>query len=190
MSAFSLVPPRLKMSGGRRASVTAAVFFFFILCDFLLSSQAQTPTPSPAPVTCGQRSNTSCEECLKNVTCLWCRPTQQCMDYPVRNILPPGSVCPLTDARWGVCWVNFQILIITMSVLAGVIIIGVLICCFCCCKCERTGNKREDAKVERQTHARKARQKARRSEMQLRHDEIRSKYGVAKDNPYARMDDH
>ncbi|KAF3694929.1 Unconventional myosin-X Unconventional myosin-10 [Channa argus] len=51
-------------------------------------------------------------------------------------------------------------------------------------------NKREDAKAERQKHARKDRQKARRTEMQLRHDEIRQKYGLAKDNPYARMDDH
>ncbi|KAG7227497.1 hypothetical protein INR49_005312 [Caranx melampygus] len=86
--------------------------------------------------------------------------------------------------------VNFQVLIITMSVLAGIIIIAILICCFCCCKCERIGNKKEDAKVERQARARKARQKARRTEMQLRHDEIRQKYGLAKDNPYSRMDDH
>ncbi|KAJ4933252.1 hypothetical protein JOQ06_030085 [Pogonophryne albipinna] len=86
--------------------------------------------------------------------------------------------------------INFQILIITMSVLGGVIIISILVCCFCCCKCERVGNKREDAKVERQTRARTSRQKAKRTEMQMRHDEIRQKYGVAKENPYARMDDH
>uniref|UniRef100_A0A673CJK0 Pituitary tumor-transforming gene 1 protein-interacting protein-like n=2 Tax=Sphaeramia orbicularis TaxID=375764 RepID=A0A673CJK0_9TELE len=157
---------------------------------FILSAEAQTSNPSPDSVPCALRSNTSCDECLQNVTCLWCIPTKQCVDYPVRNILPSKSVCPLSDARWGLCWVNFQILIITMSVLAGVIIIAIFVCCFCCCKCERIGNKREDAKVERQTRARKARQKARRTEMQLRHDEIRQKYGLAKDNPYARMDDH
>ncbi|TNN84480.1 Pituitary tumor-transforming gene 1 protein-interacting protein [Liparis tanakae] len=63
--------------------------------------------------------------------------------------------------------INFQILIITMSVLGGVIIIGIIVCCCCCCKCERIG----------------------RTEMHLRHDEIRQKYGMAKDNPYARMND-
>lgn len=150
---------------------------------------AQTPTPPPS-IPCASKSNTSCGDCLQNVTCLWCDQTAQCIDYPVRNILPPRSVCPLNDARWGVCWVNFQILIITMSVLAGVLIISVLICCCCCCKCERIGNKKEDAKVERENRARKARQKARRSEMQMRHDEIRTKYGLAKDNPYSRMNEH
>ncbi|XP_018557982.1 PTTG1 interacting protein b isoform X2 [Lates calcarifer] len=174
------------MSGVCRPSAIAVAL---ILCGFTLTTEAQTSTPSPAPTPCALRSNTSCAECLQNVTCLWCIPTQQCIDYPVRNILPPSSVCPLTDARWGVCWVNFQILIISMSVLAGIIIIAILVCCFCCCKCERIG-KREDAKVERQTRARKARQKAKRTEMQLRHDEIRQKYGLAKDNPYSRMNDH
>ncbi|XP_016895316.1 PTTG1 interacting protein b [Cynoglossus semilaevis] len=162
----------------------------FVLCGVLVSSLAQTPTPSPAPAPCAQSSNSSCEECLMNVDCLWCEATGQCVDYPVRNILPPCSVCPLTDARWGVCWVNFQVLIITMSVLAGIVVIAVLVCCFCCCcKCERAGNRREDAQVERQTRVRKARQKAKRTEMQLRHDEVRQKYGLAKENPYSRMDD-
>lgn len=169
---------------------TASVSVFaLIFCGVYLVTEAQSPTPAPAPVPCADRSNTSCSDCLQNVTCLWCASNERCLDYPLRNILPPSSVCPLNDARWGVCWVNFQILIITMSVLAGIIIIAILVCCFCCCKCERIGNRREDAKVERQTRARKARQKARRTEMQLRHDEIRQKYGLAKDNPYARMDD-
>ncbi|XP_042350784.1 PTTG1 interacting protein b [Plectropomus leopardus] len=179
---------RLTMSGVYRAAVFV---FVLIFCSVIITSEAQIATPAPAPAPCALRSNTSCAECLQNVTCLWCAPTKQCVDYPLRNILPPSSVCPLNDARWGVCWVNFQILIITMSVLGGIIVIAILVCCLCCCcKCERTGNKREDEKVERQNRARKSRQKARRNEMQMRHDEIRKKYGIAKDNPYARMDDH
>uniref|UniRef100_A0A8D0A8C3 Pituitary tumor-transforming gene 1 protein-interacting protein-like n=2 Tax=Sander lucioperca TaxID=283035 RepID=A0A8D0A8C3_SANLU len=183
----SMAFTRLTMSGEFRSS---AFVFALIFYGVIISADAQTPTTSPALTPCALRSNTSCAECLQNVTCLWCTPTKQCVDYPVRNILPPSSVCPLNDARWGLCWVNFQILIITMSVLGGIIIITILVCCFCCCKCERIGNKKEDAKVERQTRARKSRQKAKRTEMQLRHDEIRQKYGMAKDNPYARMDDH
>ncbi|KAM4731933.1 PTTG1 interacting protein b isoform 1-T1 [Anableps anableps] len=176
---------------GVSTSPSSAIALFFNICViivFIAAARAQTPTPAPAP--CSQKSNSSCDECLQNVACLWCSSNQQCIDYPVKSILPPSSVCPLNDARWGVCWVNFQILIITMSVLAGVIIIAILVCCFCCCKCERIGNRREDVQMERQARARKARQKARKTEIQLRHDEIRQKYGIAKENPYARMDDH
>lgn len=36
--------------------------------------------------------------------CLWCITTKSCITYPVRTILPPHAVCPLTDARWGLCW--------------------------------------------------------------------------------------
>lgn len=36
--------------------------------------------------------------------CLWCQPLKLCTDYPVGNVLPPPSLCPLNDARWGVCW--------------------------------------------------------------------------------------
>ncbi|XP_068602508.1 PTTG1 interacting protein b [Brachionichthys hirsutus] len=175
------------MSGGGGASA-AAFLFLFLFLGLSLTTEAQTPSPAPAPRPCALRSNSSCDECLRDVACLWCEPSKLCTDYPGGKILPPKSVCPLNDARWGVCWVNFQVLIITMSVLAGIIIIGILVCCCCCCKCERIGNKREDAKVERQTRLRNARQKERRTEMQMRHDEIRQKYGLTKNNPYARMD--
>ncbi|TWW80729.1 Small ubiquitin-related modifier 3-like SUMO-3-A [Takifugu flavidus] len=108
----------------------SALLLAWILCAVTGSSEAQTPAPESRPCAL---SNSSCDECLKNVSKL-------CTDYPVGKVLPPQSLCPLNDARWGVCWVNFQILIITMSVLAGVIIIGVLVCCcFCCCKCEKVG---------------------------------------------------
>ena len=30
--------------------------------------------------------------------------TKECVDYPVRSILPKPSVCPLNNARWGLCW--------------------------------------------------------------------------------------
>ncbi|XP_030613961.1 PTTG1 interacting protein b [Archocentrus centrarchus] len=170
---------------------SASVFVFALIsCGIIVTVTAQTSTPAPAGIPCALRSNTSCDECLQNVTCLWCIPTKKCVDYPVKSVLPSSSVCPLNDARWGLCWLNFQILIITISVLAGIIIIAILVCCFCCCKCERFGKKREDAQMERQTRLRNARQKARRTEMQMRHDEIRHKYGLAKDNPYSRMNDH
>lgn len=161
----------------------------WLLPWLLATSWAQSASPSPAPESCSLRSNTSCDECLRIVTCLWCEASKQCIDYPVRNILPPRSVCLLKDARWGVCWVNFQVLMISMSVVGAALVIGLLLCCLCCCcRRRRAGQSREEAQLERQNRARNSRQKARRTEMQLRHDEIRQKYGLAKQNPYSRMD--
>ncbi|XP_019727811.1 PTTG1 interacting protein a [Hippocampus comes] len=97
---------------------------------------AQSAAPG---VVCESMNGTSCEQCLTNVTCLWCIKTKACVTYPVRTILPPHSLCPLYDARWGLCWMNFQNLIITLAVLGGVIIIALLVCMFCCCKCENVG---------------------------------------------------
>lgn len=36
--------------------------------------------------------------------CLWCITTKSCVTYPVKTILPPHDLCPLNDARWGLCW--------------------------------------------------------------------------------------
>lgn len=36
--------------------------------------------------------------------CLWCNENKACLDYPVRKVLPPASLCKLSSARWGVCW--------------------------------------------------------------------------------------
>uniref|UniRef100_A0A8B9PZ38 PTTG1 interacting protein n=1 Tax=Apteryx owenii TaxID=8824 RepID=A0A8B9PZ38_APTOW len=69
------------------------------------SSCRQTLLPrKAAELSCHQYTNRSCEECLKNVTCLWCVSSQKCMEYPVRRILPPTDLCELRSARWGVCW--------------------------------------------------------------------------------------
>ncbi|CAL8321605.1 unnamed protein product [Merluccius merluccius] len=108
----------------RLSAILAAVCLVFIG-----SADAQTSDPPAIP--CASHSNTTCEDCLKNVTA--------CVEYPVRSLLPRPALCPLADARWGLCWVNFQSLIISMSVLVGAILIAILVCCCCCCKCERIG---------------------------------------------------
>ncbi|XP_059777689.1 pituitary tumor-transforming gene 1 protein-interacting protein isoform X2 [Balaenoptera ricei] len=60
--------------------------------------------PEAAAQGCSQNTNRTCEECLKNVSCLWCNTDKACLDYPVTKILPPSSLCKLSSARWGVCW--------------------------------------------------------------------------------------
>ncbi|XP_018621045.1 pituitary tumor-transforming gene 1 protein-interacting protein-like [Scleropages formosus] len=163
------------------APLLLVVTFFFLLT---------TTVPRTSAALCAENSNTTCKECLKNVSCLWCRTTKKCLDYPVRTVLPPHSLCPLAEARWGLCWVNFQALIITMAVIGGVIIIAIFICCFCCCKCKNIGSKRTETKMEMQEEMRKARQMERKAEMKERHDEIRKKYGLAKENPYSKFENN
>ncbi|XP_036401351.1 pituitary tumor-transforming gene 1 protein-interacting protein-like [Megalops cyprinoides] len=164
------------------------IFIFVLVVIFSLTTVfAQTSAPGTV---CAAKSNTTCEDCLSNVSCLWCGTTKRCIDYPVRTILPPHSLCPLAEARWGVCWVNFQALIIAMSVIAGIIIIAILVCCFCCCKCEKIGAKRTTEKMDQEAEKRKVRQEERRAEMKMRHDEIRQKYGLTKENPYARFENN
>uniref|UniRef100_A0A8C5FWB8 PTTG1 interacting protein n=1 Tax=Gadus morhua TaxID=8049 RepID=A0A8C5FWB8_GADMO len=85
---------------------------------------------------CELMNASNCEGCLANVSCLWCLTSEKCITYPVSTILPPHAVCPLNDARWGLCWMNFQILIITLSVVGAVIILAFIVCLLCCCKCQ------------------------------------------------------
>ncbi|NXT84433.1 PTTG protein, partial [Zapornia atra] len=131
---------------------------------------------------CHQYTNRSCEECLKNVTCLWCASSGRCVEYPVRRILPPTDLCELSSARWGVCWVNFEALIIAMSVVGGTALITLGVCCCCCCKKKSQkqvlGPDKEDERAARERERRRVRQEERRAEMKSRHDEIRRKYGT------------
>ncbi|NXO91729.1 PTTG protein, partial [Certhia brachydactyla] len=134
---------------------------------------------------CHQYTNRSCEECLKNVTCLWCASSRRCMEYPVRRILPPADLCELRSARWGVCWVNFEALIIAMSVVGGTLLIMLGVCCCCCCckkksKKQVSGPDKDDERAAREREKRRVRQEERRAEMKSRHDEIRRKYGTVK----------
>ncbi|KAM6414649.1 pituitary tumor-transforming gene 1 protein-interacting protein [Rhynochetos jubatus] len=144
---------------------------------------------------CHQYTNRSCEECLKNVTCLWCASSGRCVEYPVRRVLPPADLCELRSARWGVCWVNFEALIIAMSVVGGTILIMLGGCCCCCC-CKKKSKKqvsegpdKDDERAAREREKRRVRQEERRAEMKSRHDEIRRKYGLFKEeNPYAKFE--
>uniref|UniRef100_A0A8C5CKD1 PTTG1 interacting protein n=1 Tax=Gadus morhua TaxID=8049 RepID=A0A8C5CKD1_GADMO len=98
---------------------------------------------------CELMNASNCEGCLANVSCLWCLTSEKCITYPVSTILPPHAVCPLNDARWGLCWMNFQILIITLSVVGAVIILAFIVCLLCCCKCQ---NSREGSSFKKNLH--------------------------------------
>ncbi|XP_050167519.1 pituitary tumor-transforming gene 1 protein-interacting protein-like [Myiozetetes cayanensis] len=154
---------------------------------------AQSPTRTPPALACSEFSQKSCDECLKNVSCLWCYTNNTCIDYPVRSILPPSSLCSLSNARWGVCWINFEALIIAMAVVAGLILVSVTVCCCYCCYCRRRSRSRPDEEEEqlaRKREERRLQSLQRKHERKLKHDEIRKKYGLLQDsdNPYSRFE--
>ncbi|XP_060552646.1 pituitary tumor-transforming gene 1 protein-interacting protein-like isoform X2 [Ruditapes philippinarum] len=137
-------------------------------------------TPKLTPAEECQKANSSCDTCVKvgSVQCVWCASSSKCM---LKEHVIPTSECGLADAKWAVCWVNYEALIIACSVIGGVLILGLTICICCCCCCK--GNKnakyaKEDAKYERKKTEMKAGQAERRAERKAKTDEIRKKYGI------------
>lgn len=150
------------------------------VCLVAVPIHAEDPTPKPS--NCTLFTNTTCEQCIKNVACLWCNTNKTCQDYPYKNILPPASVCSLGAARWGVCWLNFEAMIISVSVIGGLIIIIVTLvfckCCGCCCFKDRSKYRQEEERMERERQERSMRQSERKLERQRKNDDIRRKYGL------------
>jgi len=143
-------------------------------------------TTSNPKIECEAR-NKSCEFCLKDTRCMYCKTDSSCIPYPIGEVIPSSSVCALDKARWAVCWLNFEAMLISVSVIGGIIIIGVTTFFICCCCCRGGGKKklaRDDARHEEQKMERKARQEDRRTERKGRLDEIRRKYGLMKEDEW------
>ncbi|KAI5092530.1 pituitary tumor-transformingprotein 1 protein-interacting protein-like, partial [Silurus meridionalis] len=124
--------------------------------------------------------------------CLWCYTNNTCTVYPVSHLLPPASVCKLSQARWGVCLVNFEALIIAMAVLVGVLLLAITVCCCCCC-CHCGQSSRPDRIEEEIARKREKHRQVsddRRAERRARHDDIRKKYGLISDSdhPYSKFE--
>lgn len=167
------------------------------------TTEKPTTTPKPVPTTSGapvttpsleeecRRRNSSCDTCLKDAKCLWCKTNSKCVPYPTGDVLPKSSLCSLSEARWGVCWVNFEALIIAMGVIGGVIVLAITVCICCCCCCKKNNKNKyakEDEKWERKKKDRQEKANERRAERKSRTDEIRRKYGLMKDDNYQRFD--
>lgn len=167
------------------------------------TTEKPTTTPKPVPTTSGapvttpsleeecRRRNSSCDTCLKDAKCLWCKTNSKCVPYPTGDVLPKSSLCSLSEARWGVCWVNFEALIIAMGVIGGVIVLAITVCICCCCCCKKNNKNKyakEDEKWERKKKERQEKSNERRAERKSRTDEIRRKYGLMKDDNYQRFD--
>ncbi|XP_060756534.1 pituitary tumor-transforming gene 1 protein-interacting protein [Neoarius graeffei] len=166
--------------------------FLFSLGAVMVFIQAANANPSPAALSHPCSTLTSCDSCLKNVSCLWCYTNNTCTVYPVSHLLPPASVCKLSQARWGVCSVNFEALIIAMAVLVCVVLLAIIVCCCFCCRCCGRSSRPDHIEEEIARKRERDRQLSadRRAERRAKHDEIRKKYGLMSDSdhPYSKFE--
>ncbi|XP_013420842.1 pituitary tumor-transforming gene 1 protein-interacting protein isoform X2 [Lingula anatina] len=160
-------------------------------------START-TALPWKERCAQHNGSDCDAsgCLNPALqgkCLYCSKDKSCTEYIPGSMGLPNSNCPLNDARWGTCLVNFQALIIAMAVVAGVILITCGCCIYCCCCRGKKGmsksERKMEAKYEREREERQIKHQEKRKERESKYDDIRKKYGLFKeDTPYQRFD--
>ncbi|XP_071324462.1 pituitary tumor-transforming gene 1 protein-interacting protein [Trachinotus anak] len=175
----------------RKTLSTSLFFAAVVLCvvSFVSLGECQTTT-APPPTPCSAYKN--CDTCVPHAKCLWCFATNNCTDYPVSWLLPPPSLCQLSQARWGVCWLNFEALIIAMAVLGGTILISIVACCCCCCFCKKRQSRpdRDEERYARKREEIKQRAEERKVERKAKHDEIRRKYGLIgdADHPYSKFE--
>lgn len=161
----------------------------YIACVGLIFLCFVTFTWAQADSNCTKHTGSTCEDCLKEgASCLWCNTGKKCLDYPVKHVIPTSDDCALSAARWGVCWLNFEAMIISCSIIGGLLLISITLCmCKCCgCCCFKKNNSkylREQQQMDRQRQDRKMRQDERRSERKMRNDEIRRKYGLSPSEP-------
>ena len=134
-------------------------------------------TPSNASSVCAKHNE--CETCVKEgAKCVWCTPTDTCMVYDTKKILPQG--CPKKDWYLGQCLMSGMVLVIAVPLVAFFL----LFCCCCCvyCKCcrDKEGWKRIESKMAARQRDREDRNMERKLDRQRRNDEVRKKYGLLK----------
>jgi len=185
---------------GTRWTLFTWLFVVFCICQLTIGDVAQgqssenvTTTTTVAPSEC--KKEYTCQECVAIAKCYYCNTNASgyggCQLYPTSQVFPRSAQCPLSDARWGVCWVNFEAWIITLSVLGGVILLSLGCCVYCCCcKGKSRGNDTHELKWEREAVERQQRHADRRAEREAKMSTIRQKYGLNRDTAaYNRMDD-
>lgn len=153
----------------------------------ITESTTTTTTMSPG-IECSL-SNSSCEDCVKNSSCFYCFSDSKCKVYVATR---PSQDCESSKKMaWKTCLVKFNVLVIVLGSLGGILLLALIICCCCCCrKVKRAQLSSQLAKWERQRADRKAHQDERRQEREARRNEIRQKYGLGMvdNNKYSRFD--
>lgn len=156
----------------------------FVLSTLLVLFLSTLVTESSA--SCSDKDNTSCSDCVKDFDCYWCVPTKKCGKRP--TIKPSKSEC---DGKWyafSQCKVSGNFLLIVIPICAFVILVIAIACIYCCCcrNCCRERRRKKWAKEDNRSDQRKKeredRHAAKDEERRLKHDQIRTKYGLFKEN--------
>lgn len=156
----------------------------FILCISLVAFTTLvyfTPASAAEDVDC-TKFNKSCSDCTGNSVCFWCSSTSKCENYPGWTKIIPKD-CPSRKWYYGQCRIAGNVLIILVPSVVGVFLLFLGCCIYCCCcrRCQKWKKKRmdkEDAKVKRKREEMQAIHAQKRSERDVKRDEIRKKYGL------------
>jgi len=151
--------------------------FIFTLSSFtLLSCNSQSITSNSS---CSSSSNITCEECVSKTSCFYCFKSKECLVYDDSIFSSPHGCDGLSQASWGLCFLNMQQLFITIGVTSGLILISFICCCCkCCSKWSQYRRDRDMMRWERIRDERRIMADDRRMERQSRMDEMRAKYGI------------
>ncbi|XP_022249775.1 pituitary tumor-transforming gene 1 protein-interacting protein-like [Limulus polyphemus] len=162
----------------------------------IVATQSSSPTTSSSSQENCAVHNASCHTCVKaSPKCYYCYKNKQCLFVTYEDLVSHLEECgTLENIAWGTCIINFEALVISMSVLGGIIFLGIAISCCCCCRFCHIRNKEklqaELAKWNRQRENLKVKAEERREKRKQKLDEIREKYGLPKENPaYKRFDE-
>ncbi|XP_067125054.1 pituitary tumor-transforming gene 1 protein-interacting protein-like [Centruroides vittatus] len=112
-------------------------------------------TPPTANL-CSSFTNTTCEKCVKaSKKCYYCYKSKQCAYYPYKHLVTQDDCGSLGEMAWTTCLVNFEALIISMSIVGSILFLAIAICCCCCCRSINMQNQKwdsEEAKLEEQSN--------------------------------------
>lgn len=137
--------------------------------------------------------NKSCSDCTGQSACYWCASNGKCTNYPGWTKIVPRD-CPSKKWYYGQCRLSGNVLIILVPSLVGVVLVFLGCCIYCCCcrRCNKWKKKRldkEDAKLKRKREEMQAIHAQKRSEREVKRDEIRKKYGLRPGSGYQRIED-
>jgi hypothetical protein len=120
-----------------------SIFLAMIIClSNCQESTSTITTPSFNPDDCDKPVNSTCQECLGSKKCFFCNEDDTCRTYKISGIFPAG--CKASQSRWFTCYLDFQALLIGVSVTGGIIVLIILGClCYCCNKtCKAMSDRR------------------------------------------------
>ena len=141
------------------------------------------------------KHNASCSDCTGQSECYWCSSTLKCTHYPGWTKIIPRD-CPNKKWYYGQCRIAGSVLIILVPSLVGAFLLFLGCCIYCCCcrrcqKCKKKRHDKEDAKLKRKREEKQALHAQKRSEREVKRDEIRKKYGLRPggSSGYQRLDE-